>query len=91
MDPSKETPSKENRKKSDYESFGEDPWRAMGLVGTIGADLAVCLGLGYWLGHKADLANGTGYYSIIGLVAGLAVGIVTVIFLIRTFAGGKAK
>jgi hypothetical protein len=90
MDPSKEQPSKENRN-SENSSFGDNPWRAMGLIGTVGADLAVCLGLGYWLGLKADQASGTEYYSIIGLVAGLAVGIVTIIFLIRTFAGGKAK
>lgn len=90
MDRSNKQPSEENRKPSES-SFGDDPWRAMGLVGAVGVDLAVCLGLGYWLGNKADKVSGTEYYSIIGLVAGLAVGVITIYFLIRTFVGGKAK
>ncbi|WP_168121399.1 AtpZ/AtpI family protein [Paenibacillus sp. HB172176] len=90
MDPSNNQPSKEHNNE-DNRTFGDDPWRAMGLVGAVGVDLAVCLWLGYWLGTKADHAGGTDYYSIIGLIAGLIVGVVTVIFLIRTFSGGKAK
>jgi ATP synthase protein I len=90
MDRSNQQPSEEKRNAGNG-GLGDNPWRAAGLVGTVGADLAVCLGAGYWLGSKVDAANGTGYWSILGLVAGLIVGAVTIFFLIRVFTGGKTE
>lgn len=88
MNPSEGKPSGDDRK-TDSGGFGDNPWRAAGLVGSVGVNLGACLGLGYWLGAKFDSAQDTEHWSIIGMAAGLAVGIMMTIFLIRTFTGGK--
>lgn len=89
MNPSNEKPSTEDNRNARDSGLGDNPWRAMGLVGTVGADLAVCLGAGFWLGSRADASYGTHYWYLVGLLAGLAVGVVTIYFLIRAFTGGK--
>lgn len=88
MDPSERKPSDDDRSRGNG-SFGDNPWRAAGLVGSVGASLGVCLGLGYWLGFRMDNSHGTAYWSIMGMIAGLAIGIVVSILLIRAFTGGK--
>jgi ATP synthase protein I len=90
MNPSNKQPPEKDRS-SGSGGLGDNPWRAAGLVGTIGVNLAACLGIGYWLGSKADALQHTSHWSITGLVAGLVVGIVTTIFLIRAFTGGNTK
>jgi|GEM_PF-348143 len=91
MNPSNEKPPSENNRNTRESGLGDNPWRAMGLVGTVGADLAVCLGAGVWLGTRADAAYGTNHWYMVGMLAGLAVGVVTIYFLIRAFTGGKGK
>jgi hypothetical protein len=71
--------------------LGDNPWKAAGLVGSVGGTLGLCLGLGYWLGARADAALGTGHWSVTGMAAGLVVGILSAILLIRAFTGGKAN
>ncbi|MFC5647761.1 AtpZ/AtpI family protein [Paenibacillus solisilvae] len=90
MNPSERKPSGEDRDKGNG-SFGDNPWRAMGLIGSVGGTFAACLGLGYWLGLKLDAAQDTGYWSITGMAIGVVVAIVVAILLIRTFTGGKAN
>jgi len=67
----------------------DNPWRAAGLVTAIGAELAVLVGLGWWLGSAFDDRYGTESGYIIGLVVGLIAGIGSAIGLIRKYAGGK--
>ncbi|NBD26778.1 hypothetical protein [Paenibacillus glycinis] len=68
-------------------NFGDNPWRAMGLIGSVGGTIAACLGLGYWIGSKMN----DGYGAIAGMAAGFVVAVIMTILLIRTFIGGKAK
>ncbi|CAM3699031.1 AtpZ/AtpI family protein [Cohnella lubricantis] len=69
----------------------ENPWRAAGLVTAIGVELAVCVGLGWWIGAVADRHNGTEKWYLAGLVVGLVAGIGSAIGLIRKFAGERRK
>lgn len=65
----------------------DNPWRAAGLVTAIGVELAVCVGLGWWLGSVYDDRNGTGYGYMTGLVIGLIAGIGSAVGLIRKYSG----
>lgn len=69
----------------------ENPWRAAGLVSAIGIELAVCVGLGWWIGAVIDRDNGTKYGYLVGLVVGLVAGIGSAVALIRKFAGERRK
>jgi|HigsolmetaGSP12D_1036236.scaffolds.fasta_scaffold05959_3 hypothetical protein len=69
----------------------ENPWRVAGLVTAIGAELAVFIGLGWWLGSIYDDRNGTGYGSLAGLLVGLAAGIGMVAAMLRKFTGGRGS
>ncbi|MDG0811759.1 AtpZ/AtpI family protein [Cohnella rhizosphaerae] len=70
----------------------ENPWRAAGLVTAIGAELAVCVGLGWWIGSVADGNRGTSTWYLVGLLVGLVAGIGSAVGLIRKFAvKGRGK
>ncbi|WP_308636726.1 hypothetical protein [Paenibacillus silvisoli] len=75
---------------ADNGSFGDNPWRAMGLIGSVGGTIGACLGLGYWIGGKVDGAGGS-YGSIIGMSVGFLIAVFMTILLIKAFTGGKAK
>lgn len=64
----------------DKKSKGDNPWRAAGLVGAMGADMAVCITLGYVLGSRL---GGTPGWVLFGVLAGLAAGILTCVMLVR--------
>ncbi|WP_219834459.1 AtpZ/AtpI family protein [Paenibacillus sp. R14(2021)] len=81
----------DNNRNTGNDSLGDNPWRAMGLIGSVGGTIGVCLGLGYWIGSKIDRAQGTEYGAIIGMAAGFIIAAVIAILLIRTFTGGKTK
>jgi len=59
---------------------GDNPWRAAALVGAMGADVAVCVTLGYFLGR---LAGGTPVWVAVGTLVGLAVGILTCFIMVK--------
>ncbi|WP_158289669.1 AtpZ/AtpI family protein [Paenibacillus flagellatus] len=63
-----------------------NPWRAAGMAGAAGVDLAVCILLGY-LGGKwlSDRMGGEKIVVAIGALIGLFAGIASVIVLIRYF------
>ncbi|MFD1887470.1 AtpZ/AtpI family protein [Paenibacillus wenxiniae] len=64
------------------------PWKAVGLVGAIGIDLTVCTLAGFWFGSWLDrLWNGSGIGIAVGVLAGLAVGIVGIIVIIKKIVG----
>jgi ATP synthase protein I len=78
-----ESPRKPNLPKD------ENPWRAAGLVTGLGVELAVCVGLGWWLGTVYDDRNGTTYGYITGVVIGLVAGIGSAVALIRKYTGAE--
>ena len=64
------------------------PWRAMGVVGAIGVELAVLLLLGLWLGKKLDMLLQTSpIFLILGMLLGLAIGVWSVIRIIKPYLG----
>ena len=67
----------------------DNPWRAAGLVTAIGAELAILVAVGWWLGTVYDDRNGTDYGYLTGLIVWLIAGIGSAAGLIRKYAGGK--
>ncbi|MFD0871865.1 Putative F0F1-ATPase subunit (ATPase_gene1) [Chlamydia abortus] len=64
----------------------DNPWRAAGMVSAIGADLIVCILLGYFGGSfVSDRFGLSPAWKAGGLIIGLFVGIVSVVFLIKRF------
>lgn len=64
----------------------DNPWKAAGLVGILGVDLAICVLLGYYGGaYISERTGGHKMWVIAGLLLGLAAGIVSGIFLIKRF------
>jgi F0F1-type ATP synthase assembly protein I len=64
------------------------PWKSAGLVGLIGIDLAATTIGGFWLGRLIDRAAGTEpAFLIVGVLVGLAVGIYSIIRLVKPFDG----
>jgi ATP synthase protein I len=60
------------------------------FVGLIGIDLAITTFGGFWLGRWLDRSQNTApLFLIIGVVLGLAVGIVSLIPMVKSFIGGK--
>lgn len=64
----------------------DNPWKAMGLVGVIGIELAILLLGGIWLGMKLDNHFNTApIFLIIGMLLGLSIGIWSVVAFIKPF------
>lgn len=66
-----------------------NPWKTAGLVMGLGVELAVCVGLGWWLGIVYDDRNGTDYGYLTGVIVGLIAGIGSAVALIRKFTGER--
>lgn len=65
--------------------FGDNPWTAMGLVGTIGVTTAATLYGGYALGQALETRFDLAGLSMIGMVVGLAIGVISAIQFIRMY------
>jgi len=63
----------------------ENPWATAGLVMGLGVELAVCVGLGWWLGTVYDERNGTKFAYLVGVIVGLVAGIGSAIALVRKY------
>ena len=62
----------------------DNPWRAAGLVGAMGAELVVGTMGGYFLGNYIGRQTGAEtFWMIAGLVVGLAIGVTGIVFLIK--------
>jgi F0F1-type ATP synthase assembly protein I len=60
------------------------PWKAAALVSAIGADLVVCMALGYWIGSRiSEAAGGRPIWIVAGIMAGFFVGAASVILILR--------
>ncbi|MFD2615496.1 AtpZ/AtpI family protein [Paenibacillus gansuensis] len=71
------------KKKPDSNS---SPWRAISLVSLIGADLVVCLLIGFYLGrYVSDLMNGQPIFIAAGVILGLAAGILSIVYILKRF------
>ncbi len=63
-----------------------NPWKAMGLVGVIGVELAVLVLAGIWLGKTVDsILQTSPVFIIIGIFSGFAVGIWSIIKIVKPF------
>lgn len=63
---------------------GDNPWRAAGMVGVMGLDIAVCIFIGYWIGNLArERFGGSEGWIVGGVLFGLAAGILSVILLLK--------
>lgn len=62
----------------------DNPWLAAGLMGVMGVDIAICMLIGYWIGKFANQRFGLSEGWIVGgLFTGLAVGILSIIILLK--------
>lgn len=65
-----------------------NPWRAFGIFGAIGIELAVCIVAGLFAGRWLDNVMGTDpLFLIIGILGGLFIGILSMIILIKQYLG----
>ncbi len=70
----------------------DSPWRAIGLVSAIGVDLVVCILVGFYLGRYAmESFGGNPLWLAAGVVAGIAIGIVSVVFMITFHLRGMRR
>lgn len=62
----------------------DNPWKAAALVSALGVDIVFCIFLGYWIGSMVDSRTGSGHrWSVIGLLIGLAAGLVTAGLIVK--------
>lgn len=67
----------------------DSPWRAVGLVSAIGVELVVCTLAGFWGGkHLGGWLGFEPIGMVVGVLLGLAAGIVGIAFLIKLFTEG---
>jgi ATP synthase protein I len=67
-----------------------EPLKALMFVGLIGIDLAIATIGGFWLGRFLDQKFSTEpLFLIVGVLLGLAVGILSLVPLVKSFIGGK--
>jgi len=70
----------------DKKGTGDNPWRAAGLVGAMGLNVALCIFIGYWAGARLGGSPG---WVVTGLVVGLLVGILACMALVKAVLGGS--
>ncbi|ANE48856.1 hypothetical protein SY83_10695 [Paenibacillus swuensis] len=64
----------------------QSPWRAISLVSLIGADLVVCVLIGFFLGkYVSDLMGDMPIFIAAGVILGLAVGILSIVYILKRF------
>lgn len=56
----------------------DNPWKAAALVSALGIDIVFCIFLGYWIGSMAGKQ-----WSIVGLLIGLAAGLISAILIVK--------
>jgi ATP synthase protein I len=63
----------------------ENPWRGFFIVSALGADVVVCLAVGYFIGGFFGRRFGSETtWTIGGMIVGLALGVVSVIVLLKS-------
>lgn len=65
-------------------NHSESPWKYVGLIGSIGLELLFLMVFGAYIGRKLDERfQSEPLFLAVGVLGGLAVGIVAVVFTIR--------
>ncbi|TCP20252.1 putative F0F1-ATPase subunit (Ca2+/Mg2+ transporter) [Scopulibacillus darangshiensis] len=63
-----------------------DPWRMVGLVGTLGFEILAFILGGIWLGKRMDESFGTApLWLAVGIIGGLLIGIASAVFTLISF------
>jgi len=63
----------------------ENPWRMAGIMGALGMDMVLCLLAGYFGGSWLSERTGQRAWMIGGVLAGLVVGLISIVLLIKRF------
>jgi ATP synthase protein I len=72
--------------------YDQSPWRAAALVSGLGIDIVVCTMLGYFAGNFAGEQLGeVKAWTIGGVLTGFAVGITTVVWVLKKFLEEKPE
>lgn len=61
----------------------QNPWKYAGLAGAVGMDLVVFILLGYYGGAAVSDRTGQRIWTAVGLMVGLLVALVTIVFMIK--------
>lgn len=70
----------------------ESPFRAMAITGVLGADLAVPVVIGYYVGNWLDDKAGTApLFLVLAILLGMALGIFAIIQHVTQFTSEKPK
>mgnify|MGYP001133970556 CR=1 FL=1 len=64
------------------------PWRTFWVVNAVGADFAVCVFAGYYVGSYIQRITGQVLWLAAFLLIGIGVGIWTVILILMRYLGG---
>ncbi len=71
-------------------SFIDNPWSMVGMVGAVGADLAVTIVAGVFFGKLLMHWTGGGtLWLFAGILCGLIVGFTSIFYLIKAYTGGN--
>lgn len=62
-----------------------NPWKYAGLATALGSDLVVCILLGYFGGRFLSGYTGQKGWLAGGVLAGLFIGLVSIVFIIKRF------
>lgn len=66
--------------------YNQSPWRAAALVSALGIDIVVCTTIGYFTGSFAGKQFGDlEAWTVGGVLVGFAIGIVTVVLVLKKF------
>lgn len=63
-----------------------DPWRMVGLAGTLGFEILAFILVGIWLGRYLDASFDTApLWQAIGVIGGMLIGITSAVFTLKSF------
>lgn len=63
-----------------------NPWRAVALVSAIGIDLVVCMVVGFFAGNYMSNLTDQKVWIVVGIMAGFAIGVVSIIYILKQFS-----
>ncbi|GIQ70848.1 hypothetical protein DUZ99_13530 [Xylanibacillus composti] len=63
----------------------DNPWKTLGWTSLIGLEVAVCITAGYFGGAFLGSRTGEPAWKIVGVLVGLAVGILSIVLLIKRY------
>jgi Putative F0F1-ATPase subunit (ATPase_gene1). len=68
----------------------DNPWRAVAMISAAGAELVVSMAIGYFAGRWiGGLFGGHPIWTVIGILAGFALGVAGIVMVIRSITGDR--